>query len=210
MQDILLPLFPLQLVLFPRTPLPLHIFEERYKEMIGEAIQNRSEFGIVQAAERGIVNTGCAATVEKVLSRHDDGRLDILVLGSRRFEVFLLNDERSFLRGAVQFFEDEPCDPPSDELRQIALKGFDELRVLEDVKVIGTPDITDPQLSFQLAQIVSDLDFRQLLLSTRSEAERIRHLAEYLPSYISRLRQIAHVKTIAPRNGHAKTSLNFT
>jgi len=69
MQDELLPLFPLQVVLFPRTSLPLHIFEERYKQMIGEVMRGKSEFGVVLAGEKGIVNTGCTASIEK-LSRH--------------------------------------------------------------------------------------------------------------------------------------------
>jgi Lon protease-like protein len=60
----LLPLFPLQVVVFPRTPLPLHIFEERYKEMVGGAIRDNSEFGIVLAKDGGIVNAGCTVTVE--------------------------------------------------------------------------------------------------------------------------------------------------
>ena len=63
MQEGWLPLFPLEVVLFPRTALPLHIFEERYKEMIGEAIAARSEFGVVLTREKGIVNVGCTATV---------------------------------------------------------------------------------------------------------------------------------------------------
>ena len=67
MQGELLPLFPLQVVLFPRTPLPLHIFEERYKQMIADVQRNSAEFGVVLAGEKGIVNTGCTATVEKVI-----------------------------------------------------------------------------------------------------------------------------------------------
>src|SRR3954452_15477343 len=81
----LLPLFPLSLVVFPRTRLPLHIFEERYKEMIGIAIREESEFGIVLAKDEGIVNAGCTVKVERVLHRYPDGRMDILTMGQRRF-----------------------------------------------------------------------------------------------------------------------------
>src|SRR3984885_3726988 len=63
----LLPLFPLQVVVFPRTPLPLHIFEDRYKEMVGAAMRDSSEFGVVLAKEDGIVNAGCTVIVEKVI-----------------------------------------------------------------------------------------------------------------------------------------------
>jgi Lon protease-like protein len=66
MHDELLPLFPLEVVLLPQNYLPLHIFEERYKEMIGEAIAENREFGIVLATEGGIVNTGCTASIGTV------------------------------------------------------------------------------------------------------------------------------------------------
>src|SRR4051812_35174839 len=98
-----LPLFPLQVVLLPEGELPLHIFEERYKEMIQEVIRDHIEFGVVLANEKGILNTGCTAIIEKVLGEYPDGRLDILTAGRRRFEILRLNDERSFLRGAVDF-----------------------------------------------------------------------------------------------------------
>ncbi len=83
MQQELLPLFPLQVVLLPQAHIPLHIFEDRYKEMFGEILRNRGEFGVVRAGEKGIVNTGCTATVEKVLKRYTDGRLDLLTIGRR-------------------------------------------------------------------------------------------------------------------------------
>src|SRR5438046_6307691 len=111
MQQGLMPLFPLHVVLFPGEQLPLHIFEERYKEMIGEALREHTEFGVVLASEKGIVNTGCTATVDQVLREYPDGRMDILTRGRRRFEILLLNDERTFLRGAVEFFDDDEPEP---------------------------------------------------------------------------------------------------
>src|SRR5205085_12470649 len=94
MSSRLIPLFPLQLVVFPRTRLPLHIFEERYKEMVGNAIRDESEFGIVLARKDGIVNAGCTVKVEKVLEMYPDGRMDVLTLGERRFEIDGLNEEK--------------------------------------------------------------------------------------------------------------------
>src|SRR6476620_9896855 len=88
----LIPLFPLQLVVFPRTQLPLHIFEERYKEMVGDAMRDNTEFGIVLAKEDGIVNAGCTVIVEQMLKQYPDGRMDILTAGRRRFEVVTLNE----------------------------------------------------------------------------------------------------------------------
>src|SRR5438045_5795008 len=93
----LLPLFPLSLVVFPRTRLPLHIFEERYKEMVGDAIRDESEFGIVLARDGGILNAGCTVKVSKVLEMYADGRMDILTLGQRRFEIVSLNEEKDYL-----------------------------------------------------------------------------------------------------------------
>src|SRR5947209_19237850 len=81
----LLPLFPLELVLFPGMALPLHIFEPRYKEMIGECLEHDSAFGIVRAVEDGVAHVGCSAEVVTVVKRYDDGRLDIVTRGLRRF-----------------------------------------------------------------------------------------------------------------------------
>ena len=204
MQQELLPLFPLEVVLFPRTPLPLHIFEDRYKEMVGEVLENKSEFGVVLAGEKGIVSTGCTASVEKVMKSYPDGRMDILTVGRRRFEIILLNDEKSYLRGAVEFFDDEEFEAIPDETARRVLEAYTAMRELEDQEPLVDPEMSDPQVSFQLAQVVSDLDFRQVLLALRSEAGRMRHLAEYFPSYASRQRQRQHIKAVAPRNGHGK------
>ena len=99
MQQELLPLFPLQVVLFPRTALPLHIFEERYKQMIADVLRGKSEFGVVLAGEKGIVNTGCTATIEKVVKKYPDGRMDLLTLGRRRFEIIMLERRETVSAG---------------------------------------------------------------------------------------------------------------
>jgi ATP-dependent Lon protease len=204
MQEELLPLFPLQVVLFPRTPLPLHIFEERYKQMIADVSRAHSEFGVVLAGEKGIVNTGCTATVEKVIKKYPDGRMDLISFGRRRFEIILLNDEKPYLRGAVEYFDDDNADPITPDVRDRALKSYNDLCSIEETEPLHEPELSDPQLSFQLAQVVPDLDFRQMLLATRSEADRMRRLAEFFPSYSSRQRQIQHARAVAPTNGHAK------
>lgn len=199
-----MPLFPLQVVLFPRTQLPLHIFEERYKTMIGEVLRGKSEFGVVLAGEKGIVNTGCTASIEKIVKKYPDGRLDLLTVGRRRFEIILLNDEKPYLRGAVEFFDDETSDPITPEVRKRVMEAYNDIRKISPSETPPDPEMTDPQLSFQLAQVVPDLDFRQVLLATRSEAERMRQLADFFPNYTSRQRQIQHVRAVAPRNGHSK------
>ena len=204
MQAGLLPLFPLQVVLLPGAELPLHIFEDRYKEMIGEVIRDRIEFGVVLASEKGIVNTGCSATVDKVLRQYPDGRMDILTHGRRRFEIMMLNDERSFLRGSVEFFDDEEPTLPSPDLLQRAIEGYNQLQALSSSQPLEGSEASAPQLSFRLAQPVPDISFRQSLLALRSEAERLRQIAEFLPGYLSRQRRVQHVKEVAPRNGHGR------
>jgi Lon protease-like protein len=201
MPDRLLPLFPLQVVVFPGLNLPLHIFEERYKEMVGLAIRERSEFGIVLAMEDGIVNAGCTVTVLQTLKQYPDGRMDILTEGKRRFELVRLNEEKDYLQGEVEFFDDDDAEPASSELQRKALTQYRELVELGAVESPGEPDPLDPQLSFRLAQSLADLDFLSLLLRNRSEAGRLKELNDYFSQYVPRQRQTLRMKALAPRNG---------
>jgi Lon protease-like protein len=200
----LLPLFPLSLVLFPRTPLPLHIFEDRYKEMMRDVLETQAEFGVVLAGEKGIVNMGCTAVVDKILKRYPDGRMDVLAVGRRRFEILGLDDEKAYLRGEVEFFDDDDFAPLPPDTQRLALERYNDLIQLEKAQETAAPELSDPQLSFQLAQVVPDVDFRQVLLSTRSESERMKRLAEFLPGYTSKQRQTQQMRDLAPRNGHGK------
>ncbi len=202
MQPALLPLFPLRVVVFPRISLPLHIFEERYKEMIGEAIQSASEFGIVLAKEDGIVNAGCTVVVEKVLKNYADGRMDILTRGVRRFEILGLNEDKSYLRGEVEFFDDDEPGPGPADLREKALAQYRGLAETGELRS-GEPVLSDPQLSFQLAQAVQDLDFLSLLLRNRSEPQRLKQLADYLARLAPKLREASRMRKMAPLNGHS-------
>jgi Lon protease-like protein len=202
MQSKLLPLFPLNVVVFPRTRLPLHIFEERYKEMVGEAIRDRSEFGIVLAKDEGIVNAGCTVVVDQVLRSHPDGRMDILTRGIRRFEIVMLNQEKPYLRGEVAYFDDDEAEPAPGEVREEALRLYRSWLELDEQTRPGDPELGDAQLSFQLAQGIQDLDFLHLLLRTRSESLRLKKLAEFLSEYVPRQRMAASMKKLAPLNGH--------
>jgi Lon protease-like protein len=204
MQAKLLPLFPLHVVVFPRTQLPLHIFEERYKEMIGEAIRDKSEFGIVLAKEDGMLNAGCTAVVDTILKSHPDGRMDILTRGIRRFEIVMLNQEKPYLRGEVAYFDDDEAGPGDSELRTEALRLYQSWTELEERT--REVELGDAQLSFQLAQGIEDLDFLHFLLRTRSEPLRLKKLTEYLSDYVPRQRQTATMRRLAPLNGHGARS----
>ena len=195
-------MFPLQVVLLPDAELPLHIYEDRDKEVIAEVLRDKIEFGVVLANDRGIVNTGCTATIERVLREYPDGRLDILTLGRRRFEIERVNEERAFLRGEVDYFDDDDVALGEDESRARAIAGYNELRALTGDSPLPGSETFDPQLSFRLARPIQDLGLRQALLTARSEAERLRQLAEFLPAFLIRQRRIEHVKQVAPRNGH--------
>ena len=135
----LLPLFPLSMVLLPATPLPLHIFEDRYKELMGEVIPARDEFGIVLAKEDGIVNIGCTATVDRVFRRYPDGRLDLLAVGHRRFQVVSIDEEKPYLRASVEYFNDEEATDVPADLRLKAISAYERLREVEKPEIIIEP-----------------------------------------------------------------------
>jgi Lon protease-like protein len=197
----LIPLFPLRVVVFPRTALPLHIFEDRYKEMTGDAMRDQSDIGIVLAKEEGIVNAGCTVRIEKLLHTYPDGRMDILTRGQDRFQILDINQEKSYLQATVEFFDDDDIVATPGDLRDRALANYNALRGLTDIGERVTVDLDDPQLSFQLAQILPDLDFLHSLQRDRSETGRLKQLNQYLEQYIPRQRTIERVKAVAPTNG---------
>lgn len=202
MQQGLLPLFPLEVVLMPGGHLPLHIFEERYKEMIGEALREKTEFGVVLVTGKGLTEVGCSATIEGVLKEYPDGRLDIVTLGRRRFEILLVNEEREFLQGAVEFFDDDPdADPASPAARQTAIDAYNALQSMWNNQPLEDAGHADPRVSFRLVRAIKDLEFRQSILISRSEADRIRKLADYLPAFAQHVRRETAIKGVAPRNG---------
>lgn len=201
----LLPLFPLQLVVFPGGIVPLHIFEERYKEMVGEAEAAGTEFGIVLAKDGGIVNTGCTVLVETVLKRYPDGRFDVLTRGQRRFLVKSLDQDKEYLRGEVEYYGDDEPESPPPELRHRAVAAFEKmseaLAPLAEETSERAPDPEHPFLSFQLAAAVDDLDFRNLLQRSRSEADRLRAFVDFAGEYAERKQYAAKMKRAAPQNG---------
>lgn len=199
--DALLPLFPLEVVLFPGTPLPLHIFEPRYKEMISECLAGHRTFGVVRALEQGLADVGCTAEIITIVKEYPDGRLDLVAEGRKRFEVVRVNQERSFLQAEVLMIADEPgSSSQTDSARAVALHS-------ELLAIAGAQQdlsAADPLLlSFYLAgSLPLDLDFKQKLLSLRSEAERILLLTSYLEILIPNLRRAASAREKAGGNGH--------
>ncbi|HUK26613.1 MAG TPA: LON peptidase substrate-binding domain-containing protein [Terriglobales bacterium] len=197
----LLPLFPLEAVLLPGTPLPLHIFEPRYQEMIGECLAEKIPFGVVRTKEEGVAEIGCTAEILNVAKKYEDGRMDILTEGRRRFEVMEVNQERSFLRAEVLYLEDEPGAAGVEEIKR-AVALHTEIVQLAGNEVSGNPSAGRP-LSFQLAgSLPLDLDFKQTLLGMKSEAERIPAVVSYFEAILPGLRHAVRARQKAGGNGH--------
>jgi Lon protease-like protein len=200
--SVLVPLFPLDVVLFPGSPLPLHIFEPRYKEMVGECLDEKKVFGIVRLEEDKLAEVGCTAEILAVTKKYDDGRMDIVTEGRERFEILEVNEDRSFLQGQVKYFEDAPeITPPGDAKRLISLHN--EILTLVGAEP-ATPDPDDPHLTFTLAaSLPLDLDFKQMLLGVRSETERTASLLKYYEAMVPSLRRAITTRKKAGGNGHA-------
>ena len=200
--DSLLALFPLDVVLFPGTPLPLHIFEPRYKEMIGECLEQKTVFGVIRAQETNLADVGCTAEILAVTKTYDDGRMDIVAQGRERFELLELNQERSFLRGEILYVSDEPEKPTPAE-RDHAIDLHRQILALANAQQ-DLPEGDEPPLSYHLAgSLPLDLDFKQKLLSLRSEAQRIQTVIEYFEGILPNLRRAVVIRKKAGGNGHA-------
>ncbi len=198
-----MPLFPLDLVLFPHTDLPLHIFEERYKEMIQDCLQNRWEFGMLSVQDQSVNDIGCTASITEVLERYPDGRMDIMVRGRRRFELASVNEEKSYLRGERTFLDDDASES-SDELRNRALDLYDRLKeiAVRDNKSLQRPYPTasDTQLSYRMmAGLPADLTWKQSLLELRSERERLIQVVPFLEKFIEYLETSPDQRPASPR-----------
>jgi Lon protease-like protein len=198
----LLPLFPLDLVLFPGTPLPLHIFEPRYKEMIGECIANNAPFGVIRVLDRGIEEIGCTAEIVTVTKKYPDGRMDLVAEGRKRFEVLELNRDRSFLQAEVLLLRDEGGSPLAEERARAIQLHREILSLAGAAQDLSSAD--QKLLSFYLAgSLPLDLDFKQKLLAMGSERDRIQTVATYLESILPNLRRTSRAREKAGGNGHA-------
>lgn len=199
----LLPLFPLDLVLLPGTPLPLHIFEPRYREMISECLDRSQHFGVLRGKEQELAEIGCTAEILTVTKKYEDGRMDIVTEGRVRFEVLQLNPERSFLQAEVIYLRDEVAAASQEEIAQ-ALKLHGEIMTLAGAEPERSSEVDESQLSFHLAgSLPLDLDFKQSLLGMKSEAERLRAIISFFENILPAMRRTVHVRRKAGGNGHA-------
>lgn len=193
-------LFPLELVLLPTERVPLHIFEPRYKELIGECLRSGREFGLVLQDEQGRRDIGTRAAVVEVLQVFDDGRMNVVVEGHERFRLRELTTGRIFLTGDVEPVDDDDDEADETENEQ-ALALF--RRLVEAVGGdIDEPDDDAGPLSFQIA---ARIDFgtepKQELLELRSEPARLRHLVPLLEAAIGAVQREREVRERAATNG---------
>jgi Lon protease-like protein len=193
-------LFPLGIVLLPTEQVPLHIFEDRYQELIGECLAEEREFGLVYADDDGLREIGTQAAVAEVLDRFDDGRLNIVAEGRQRFRLVELTGGRSFQTGLVEMIEDEPgAADPSDAER--ALELFRRLVELTGADV-AEPRLDATQLSFELAgRFEFAPELKQRLLQLTSERERMHLLAELLTGAAAAVEREREIAQRAQGNG---------
>ena len=204
---ITIPLFPLGLVLLPQMPLPLHIFEERYKLMIGKCLEKNEEFGIVYFNGTAIQAIGCTASIQRVLKRYNDGRLDILTRGENRFEINEMVDRKPYLEAGVTFFDDK-LEENTDACQELADNGMNLLKQFAGIAGVrgeyGFAEIMDfIFISFLIAGCEGfSYEEKQKFLEMSSTFERLVKSVGSLARIIERTKITAEIQKIIGGNGN--------
>jgi Lon protease-like protein len=199
------PLFPLGIVALPTELVPLHIFEERYKTMIARCLEEESEFGIVWLADDGLRPIGCACEVAEVLERMPDGRLNIVVRGTRPFRIEARQDELAYPAGVVEFLDDRG-DDPDPEAADGAYTAYADL-VEQATDRPPDPGRLAAMSAYEMAATVEfGLDAKQGLLDLRSETARMKLVARLCRAAIKRLDFIDRAQARARSNGKVNFS----
>jgi Lon protease-like protein len=196
------PLFPLGLVLLPGEAVPLHIFEERYKLMIGECLDEKREFGIIWLADDALKDVGCAARITQVLERFDDGRLNILVEGTTPFRLERRIGDLAYPAGDVELLDDEPgADEGALERARVAYADL-----VEQVTDTRPEPATLAELGAygMAATLEIALPAKQTLLELRSEPARLEQLEALFAEAAKRIRTATRVAEQASGNGHLR------
>jgi Lon protease-like protein len=197
------PIFPLGLVALPHEYVPLHIFEERYKTMIGPCLDGEREFGIVWATEEGLRPIGCAMRVTELLERMEDGRMNILTQGTRPFRIVEEQEDLPHPAATVEFVadKDETPDAPTAEAAHDAYAHLVE----QATDRHPDPDTLVAMTAYEMAATVEfGLDAKQGLLDLRSENARLRLLTRLLRAASKRLELIERAQTRARSNGKVR------
>jgi Lon protease-like protein len=199
------PLFPLGLVALPSELIPLHIFEERYKTMIGRCREEESEFGIVWLADDGLRTIGCACEIAEVLEELDDGRINLVARGTRPFRIDQRQDELPYPAGAVEFLDDRDEDLDA-EAAGAAREAYAEL-VRQATDRTPDPGELDGMSAYQMAATVEfGLDAKQGLLDLRSESARMKLVTRLFRAAVRRLDFVERAQARARSNGKVNFS----
>ena len=198
-----IPLFPLNIVLFPDEQLPLHIFEPRYRRMVRECLDNRSPFGMLLALPNGVVHVGCTAEILEVIKTYDDGRMDIITVGRDPFRVLTIHEDDPLLHGDVDYLEDEEprVNPPKQ--RQL----IELYETCHTLLYSSLPKEMETQASGGLSYCIAstlpvDLLWKQQILELRSEEDRQERLLAYLREWAPHLQKKEGLRHRAAGNGH--------
>jgi Lon protease-like protein len=196
-------LFPLNLVLLPGEQAPLHVFEPRYKELIGECLAEDEEFGLVLADDDGIREIGTRAGVIEVLERFDDGRLNIVVEGRERFRLIELTEGRAFATAEIADIDDDGENPTEEEVEQ-CLAAYD--RVVKEAEAeLEDLDFDADSIAFQIAARVDfGTEIKQGLLELQSERERVLRLAPMLDQAADAVKRDREIRERASSNGRVE------
>jgi ATP-dependent Lon protease len=198
-----IPLFPLDVVLLPGADLPLHIFEPRYREMARKCLDEKSEFGMLLALQKGIVHVGCTAEIIEVVKRYHDGRMDILTVGRAPFRVVHLFTENPLLEGEVDYLEDrETRTDPRTRRELVELYEACHTLIFDDYpKNMG--EAARENLSYIVAgTLPMDLLWKQQILELRCETDRQERLVAYLREWAPHLQKSEAMRQRAGGNGH--------
>lgn len=199
----MIPLFPLNVVVCPNEPLSLHIFEERYKEMITLCIQESRPFGVILVHESSLKNVGCTVGIAEVNKVYSDGRMDIKTVGIQRFNIVSIDRRKSFLQASVSYFEDEAPEADS-ELKSKVIELHRELLTVAKAAVDETI-YSHPQTSFIISHSAGlELLDKQSLLEMRSENERLKFLEIHFHEVIAKIKHYEELKNLIHSNGHYK------
>ena len=196
-----MPIFELPVVLLPGELMPLHIFEERYKRMIGHCLETEEPFGIVFRDDDGSARRiGCTARVTEVLERFDDGRMDIVVTGEEPFRVLERFEAEEYPAGEVETVgvEDEPDDEAAADA---ARNAFAELVERVSGNELETDELAATDAYAIASRVELPVETKQRLLELRSEDERMRTLGAALDTLIETLARSREIAERAKMNG---------
>ena len=218
-----LPLFPLSVILFPGTPLPLHIFEPRYRQLLADAREGNSLFGLSYFNAEGfeerppVGHLGCVAEVRDVQDL-PDGRSNILTVGVMRYRLDeYVSTDKTYLIGRISYFADEPEDeadlaPVAAEVMDLFMRIARAIRTINDDRseLPELPDTEAEQLSFLVSAAIELDDVMKLeLLEMRSTSERLGRLRDYLLRAVDDYEYRARIHGVAKTNGHGAKKISL-